>query len=530
METNIVSKPLKWYIMTYHEQLHAYDSQWFFSFNHCSILSRAAEMPSNDRTTNNAQPCKALLELNPTKVSKEEAILNQIKWWIAVTLFIVLITLLPAFFLARGVQHWDEIGDSIVIALGVRTVALLSKLIIKRLFDFINEGSLPYDVRGDSFFTDDNPLHQLFAERKIRDLARRKNIRERPHQMASHPKVWLALILLSYIVRLAPDILGASLVVQNEEERRPVRQTVITAPDFGFGQSGKLIPRGNCVWTRAGPQFNSGSSRRNHFGYIVWQYCVDLFRDDKVDSEVRTLVGKEANGTMVRGVFHIEVITEEVFTESWEPFSNKMRAQKVFQSVLSEENKCPDEACMRDYRTDDMRIIYRLLQKVGMHERDLKGDEKNLEKLRLSTGSVISRLDPTTRTAFIVLIATVNVIFLVQSVSNTEEAEVVCLHRAVGQLQKLPGSSFDTAIVLAQPDLTRRWSTVRGVTCFLVADEKYTVLEIMESFSEVNAVLDEDRSFDSFTRNGKRFVKVTMDCSSLGWGTEGDNVDNSVPS
>lgn len=487
-------------------------------------------MPVKSRRANSSSPCKSVLELNPGKVSKEYAILNQVKWWIAVTVFIVLITLLPAFFLARGVQHWAEIGDSIVIALGVRTVALLSKLIIKRLFNFINESSLPYDVRGDTFFTDDNPLQQLFAERRIRDQARRRNIHERAHQMASHRKVWLALIVLSYIVRLAPDILGASLVVQNVEERRPSLQRTITAPDFGFGHSGPLKTRGNCVWTRAGSHSMHKSSNKNRFGFVIWQYCVDLYRDDEVDSEIRTLVGKDMNNKTVRGVFHIEVIIEEAFTESWEPFSNRTRAQDVFQEVLDEKNQCPDEACMRDYRTEDMRIIYRLLQRVGMHRRELKGDDESLEKLRVSTGYVISRLEPTTRTAFIVLIATVNLIFLVQSISNTEEAQVVCLHRAIGQLQMIPGSSFDTAIVLAQPDLTRRWSTVKGVKCFLVADEKYTVPEILESYSETNAVLDQERSFDSYVRNGKRFVRVIIDCSNLGWGTDGDRVDKTIPS
>eukprot|EP00178_Gracilaria_changii_P023184 TRINITY_DN69_c0_g5_i1.p1 TRINITY_DN69_c0_g5~~TRINITY_DN69_c0_g5_i1.p1 ORF type:complete len:308 (+),score=35.64 TRINITY_DN69_c0_g5_i1:945-1868(+) len=293
------------------------------------------------------------------------------------------------------------------------------------------------------------------------------------------------------------------------------------APDFGLGNSSGLKFRGNCVWTRIGDNGQPADGARDRrevdrrFGFIIWQYCVDLFRDQESDSEFRTLRGTDLNGENVTAVFHIEVITEEVFTEEWEPFSDKTRAQSVFESVLDERVECENEICMKNYRTKDMRIIYGLLSRVGMHPRDLRGDDKSLEKLRRSTGRVVARLPSTTRTSFLVLIIAVNVIFLAQSLStNEEEVEHIALLRAIGELKNVSGASQFTAIALPRMDMTRRWAS-SYVECFVVGSDSCSADELLEKVMGAKGVPDENGDLVGHTRDGLRFVRAMVPCDAL---------------
>ncbi|CAN8063214.1 unnamed protein product [Agarophyton chilense] len=466
-----------------------------------------------------------VLSFHPTSLVQPNFVRNQIKWWCLVTGCIALITLVPGYFLAREVQNWIEIFDSFVITFGVRTLALLSKLIIEKLFKFLNEGKLVYVISGGNFFTNDNPLIQYLWERRIRNAGRARKVRDRAHQLASHKQAWLVLIVLSYIARLAPDMLGASLVAQNDPFRivEPIENVV--APDLGFGYTSGLQFRGNCVWARVGSTGTlvvGARERRKmdkRFGYIIWQYCVDLFRGDEIEMKYRTLKGKDQNGEEVQAVFHIEVITEDIFTEEWEPFSNMSHAQKVFKTVLSSTNECPNEFCIKNYRTEDMRIVYGLLQKVGMHERELNGDDESLEKLRVSTGRIIARLPQTTRTSFLVLIVAVNVVVLAQSASNAEEeVEHIALFRAIGELMNIPGASHFTAIALPRANMARRWMKCPRESCFVVGRDSCSSGELLEKFPEACAVHDEEGHIVSYTKHGMRYVKAFIDSDVYQWG------------
>lgn len=471
---------------------------------------------------------------SPCAVQISKGIYQQTYWWIFVTLLVLAATVIPSILLARGVDV-IELQENLLISFGIRATAALSSVFIDKMFKVINQSNLTFPIRGKEFFTVDNPLHQFMSERSILAIGRKAGIRPRRDQMASHKFVWLILILCSFIVKVCPDFLGASLISQNVPQRVADREIInlkndtILAPDFGVGDRTMMTRRGNCNYYRAGKtNQRSGLITKDRFGFLIFQYCVDILVEDRVLLPSRTLVGRLGNKD-IQARFHIEAITESVFSEDWVPFSNKTHAQGVLDELLSQENICPSEECVQQFQGDFNVLIYRILDRVGLLQRRLVGDDESFEKLSSAQGKVVQRLSPSTKASFSVLVGAVVLFSLFSAVSNNSECTTVRLQRAIGELRKTPGISFATAVALHprdDGDDNLRWSKMKGTEC-------YVLYPLDQDWNDVKAALPgtmEVVLIDEEVNEDHKVAKILADVAHLGILGDSSDVRDLVPS
>lgn len=461
---------------------------------------------------------------------------NQVKYWIAITLLILTVTFIPAGCLSVLNGDIVEVAEGFLISLGIRAITAFSKLLIDNIFKIINESKLTYHVRGCKFFTEESPFEQYIAERSLRNEGRIEGVAERNNQVASNSFVWIILIICSGLVRFAPDVLAAGLISQTVPTRVPEKLN-LTVPDLAAptGQE-NLTLRGNCVWNRAGFDLTE-KNKIDSFGFLIFQYCVDILKESEIDDPTRTLVGnltfyneanKQNETRQIHARFHLELFTKDFITEKWEPFEDPEAAQRVLDDLLKEENKCLTETCIEKYRQADDVLTYRLLTKVGLSDRrtTLKGDDESKELLEKAVGRVKHRLTPGTKAAFIVLIVTVVLFSFFHSISTSTEATHVLLYRAIGEIRNIPGSSFQTAIALpkACEDISRCWTREKEIPCLIqVGDE-----EDLDAFSPESFTIDKDESDNPYTFeiNGKKFMKGKVTSSKYVFNTPKREVDN----
>lgn len=468
----------------------------------------------------------------------QKCIRKQIWWWIGITIFVCACTILPGCILTIRMDG-VEFAEALLISFGVRAIAELTQLLIERLFAFINEGGLTYYVRGAHFFITENPLEQYLTERKLRHHSREAGLVVRKGHLASFPLVWLALILCSSIVSVAPELLGAALISQTVSSRKEIstevagsdpRDPLFMAPDLCGGKGKEhLTLRGNCVYMRSGIEHPD-----DRFGFIVWQYCVDILHSsNETDIPSRTLHGNMQMSTgparSVYARFHLEAVTEKVFTEKWVPFNNHSDAQVHFQRVLQEKNECNTEDCVNYYRGDSMILTYRLLEKVGVIERKLKGDADSVRLLQTATGIVQQRLTRSARSSFIVLVVAVKIFVLMQAISQEEESKSVQLRRAIGELLKQAGTSFTTAIALPKLKygISKFWSRGSNAKCYVVWDESVH-LSLNEALEAAPVGFSPDRNENGNTvvaRKGQhKFIQGAILRAHHGYGGEAADV------
>lgn len=482
----------------------------------------------------------AELHFSDRALTRSRSITRQIPWWTFITVIILSATLLPAIFLSIDANDWVEVAEGLLISLGLRAIANLSRLVIIRMFNVINVSRRGFVVRGRNFFIEDNPLEQFMAERYFVHDAHDRKVRERKDQMASYPIVWTVLIICCLLVRIAPDLLGASLISQNISVRVPHQREII-APDLGAPNRTGLALRGNCVWNRGGDK-----KQDDTFGYVIYQYCIDvLINSTEIDKPARTLNGTLGNDD-IHVVFHIEAITEDIFAEDWEPFTDRDKAQQVLDDILANGTKltCHTETCRRDYRTQPDILTYLLLMEVGITPRTLVGDDDALEKLKnQSKGKVAQRLKPVTRASFIVLVVAVNLFLLLSSISSKDESTRISLYRAMAEIQQLSdgpnvscdddfsGECFVTAIAMDPPsNMNRYWSVNNDVPCYLVMNTKTSVEdEQRDSQMRFEVVRDEERSPIEIVMGKKKMVKIRADCAHFGYTGEPSTVENLPP-
>lgn len=465
-------------------------------------------------------------------VERYQSLDKQVKYWIFTTLLILLITVIPAAILISSVDV-VEAAEAFLISIGIRSITALSKLIIEHIFKVINQRNMGYEVNGCEFFTVESPLEQYMAEHSFRHNARKKSVRKRQGEMGTHFRVWIILIICRFTVMMAPDLLGAGLISQTIQKKITFSDENMMIPDFGTPKnetSHNLPMRGNCVYSYGGPDVTRVTNRTNSFGYVIFQLCLDIKNESSIDDPTRTLIGKINNRT-VHAIFHLEVFTNEKISEDWEPFHNISEAQILMDEISKEENVCTSGECIKDYRQDDDRFIYRVLQRAGeikRSERILKGDKKAEEYMRDAIGIVVHRLTSATRASFIVLIVTVTVFGLLHSISSPKEAIHVKLRRAIGELLGERGVCFDTAIALPaiDEDVSKHWSRIKNVEAYLL--KSGNACETENGIEGFVPEVDHE-GLPIIVKQGKHtLIKGRLDCAHYGYVGEPSDVSNTV--
>lgn len=467
---------------------------------------------------------------NLNDVERYQSLNKQVKYWILTTLLLVLITVVPAAILISTVDL-VEAAEAFLISIGMRSITALSKLIIEHIFRVINQRSMGYEVNGCEFFTTESPLEQYMAEHSSRHNARKKGVRKRQGEMGTHFGVWIILILCRLTVTIAPDLLGAGLISQTIQKRVAFSDENIMIPDFGTPtnktSSDNLIMRGNCVYSYGGTDVTSGT---NSFGYVIFQLCLDIKNESRIDDPTRTLIGKIDNRT-VHAIFHLELITKDKFSESWEPFHNISEAQLLMDEISKEENICNSEECVSNYRQEDDKFIYRVLKKAGeikRSERKFKGDKEAEEAMRNAIGIVMHRLTSATRASFIVLIVIVTILGFLHSISRPKEATHVKLRRAIGELLGERGVCFDTAIALPgmDEDVSKHWSKIIHVGAYLLKSENDC--EAQNNIEGFVAEKDEEGLPITVKQGKHTLIKGHVDCAHYGYLGTPSGVSNTV--
>lgn len=488
---------------------------------------------TTERTLANTN-AEVLYDLNHAETTRE--VFKQTWWWLATTAIVVMFTIVPSVIMTITMDR-IEFAEALLISLGVHSIAGLTELLIHRMFSVINESGLSYYIRGVQFFMDENPLEQYLTERKLRHGAREAGVQKRRGQMASYPLVWFVLILCSFTVRVAPDVLGAGLISQtipfrvitaiytdSSTEDNPL----FNAPDFGYLSQDDMFLRGNCMWSRGGIE-----DRIDSYGFVIWQYCIDI-HTEKLNADIpsRTLNGS-LNGEQIYATFHIEAITKDIFSEAWEPFSNKMHSQLMFERLLGERNECMDEKCVNEYRSPESILTYRLLKAVGVIERPLENDKHARTKLLEATGQVKQRLTTSARAAFIVLVVTVKLFALLQAVSQGEESRTIKLARAVGELRGTPRTCFETAVSITHgyEHVSKHWSARQDCACFLIwnEDDEVSADEVLDRAPEGFIPIRNKEGDLVFSVSGRnKVICGTTDCAHFGYTGQSSSVSGLV--